>query len=94
MIQVTTGIATNALEHPWDADDPRAELTIDKVDVDRVRVRAVNRGRWRTTGDTSERGRGLAIVSELAQHTTIELRADGTHVTAVLRDAALPDDGG
>lgn len=54
----------------------------------------MNRGRWRTTGDTSERGRGLAIVSELAQHTTIELRADGTHVTAVLRDAALPDDGG
>lgn len=94
LIQVTTEIATNALEHPWDADDPRAELTIDKVDVDRVRVRAVDRGRWRTTGDTSERGRGLAIVSELAQHTTIELRADGTHVTAVLRDAALPDDGG
>ncbi|MFN8080196.1 MAG: SpoIIE family protein phosphatase [Kineosporiaceae bacterium] len=92
LIQVTNEIATNALEHPWDARDPRAELTIDKVDVDRVRVQAVDHGRWRTTGDSSERGRGLTIISELAQNTTIELRPDGTHVTAVLRDADVPDD--
>ncbi|MBL8931675.1 MAG: GAF domain-containing protein [Kineosporiaceae bacterium] len=86
VIQVATEMATNALEHPRFASDPRAELTVDQVDVDRVRVQVTDHGRWREASDgASERGRGLAIVSELAQNTTIELRPDGTRVTAIIR---------
>ncbi|BBF99438.1 PAS domain S-box-containing protein [Pseudonocardia autotrophica] len=97
-LQLTVGEAvTNAIEHAYLPDDVDAAAGVDlelAVASDgSVTVRVVDRGRWRPApADPGYRGRGIALIRELAEDVAIEPSDAGT--TVRFRLPATPVDVG
>ena len=86
LVLVCTEALTNALEHAYPEHSPiGVELTVVRADQGHVRVEVSDHGRWRATANTEEeQGRGLAMISRLSQRATLDLRENGTRITANL----------
>ncbi|MFP5073118.1 SpoIIE family protein phosphatase [Pseudonocardia nantongensis] len=83
-LQLTVGeAATNAIEHayPPGGADAGVEIELALVPDGSVTVRVRDEGRWRPPPvDPGYRGRGIALIRELAEDVLIEASDDGTAV--------------
>lgn len=86
----------NAAEHAYAADPATGSMDVD-AHYDAVRdtltVSVEDHGRWRATrSDAAQprtRGRGIRLMRELADHTTIDSTAEGTRVNMTWRHVHL-----
>lgn len=85
LLLVCTEALSNALEHGHPDGGAAVELTVLRADHRHVRVEVTDRGGWRpSVREDAEQGRGLTVISRLAQRATLDLREDGTRVVATL----------
>lgn len=89
LILVCSEAVADALQHAQPACGLTAvELNVARADANRIRVEVSDGGRWRLpthdSDDTQPANRGLAVISRLAHRAAVELRHDGTRVTAIL----------
>ena len=85
LLLVCTEALTNALEHGHPGGEAAAELTVLRADHGHVRVEVSDQGGWQPSPrDGGGQGRGLTVISRLAQRATLDLRENGTRVVATL----------
>lgn len=71
----------NAAEHAYGPDQPgRTMRLLARLDRDHVTVSVIDQGRWRPSGESRYRGRGLALMRHLTTDVHIEPSTHGTTV--------------
>ena len=84
--------ATNSVEHAY-RDGPPGEFvySVRRRDDGAIRVEVQDFGRWRPPpADPGYRGRGLAVIHNLADEVTLEVGESGTRVTFTVPDDPPP----
>jgi signal transduction histidine kinase/DNA-binding response OmpR family regulator/anti-sigma regulatory factor (Ser/Thr protein kinase) len=79
LIVAVSEAAANAVEHPIDPAEPVITLEV-SLDDDAITATVRDTGRWRPESEPGFRGRGLALISALAE-LTVERSETGTAVT-------------
>jgi anti-sigma regulatory factor (Ser/Thr protein kinase) len=84
--------ATNSVEHAY-RDGPPGEFvySVQRRDDGTIRVEVQDFGRWRPPpADPGYRGRGLAVINNLADDVTLEVGESGTRVAFTVPDDPPP----
>jgi anti-sigma regulatory factor (Ser/Thr protein kinase) len=86
LLMATCEAAANAVEHPQEPSQPYFDVSF-HVEDEQVTIVVRDHGRWRDGPSAAHRGRGLQMMTALAE-TRVEQQPDGTTVT--MRPAATP----
>ncbi len=74
-----TEACANAVEHPYGLGDAKALIAAREIDG-HIEVEVRDFGRWRTSGPTPGRGRGLGIIEKVVDEHEIVRDSTGTTV--------------
>jgi anti-anti-sigma factor len=95
LVHVANELATNSIEHGYRGAGAAPDAVVVDAELEpcgTVRLRVVDRGRWRAAAPDDDRGHGLAVSIELVDRLHVERGDGGTTVTVehrVTRPALL-----